>query len=435
MSPVRTSVAVRLDSGAPVSAGGLVLDWGTKVGDPVRADFARLLEGTPPTPEAVDFLILAASVYLADKVVLRRLASDRWGRTIELHVPQGDPGRWDLLRLGRFFHDLTGDNWTFRPYACQRAQERLAAQTPTLLGPAVSEVTLFSGGLDSFAWAAGRVSSLPLLVAHSDTTALGALQGVIGDRLVPNAPSRLRPFWLRLRRTGPLRDVEFESTTRSRSALFVAAAVALAQASGVAQVEVPENGFISLNPPMVPARSGTLSTRTTHPRIIASMNDLLAEAGIAVKVANPFLLRTKGDIARLAITSGAPDGLVFGTVSCARPSARRADPLRYGNCGYCFPCLVRRAGFQAAGANDLTVYRRDPRADLTMLHRGSGDDFKAVVTGLRRPFGPADLRASGPLPRGSDVHGLMDVLERSRAELRAMVEDGLSSSVRRAIGW
>lgn len=416
-------------------AGSLVLDWTGKGTDAIGADVSRLFEGAAPTPAAVDLLILAASVYVADKAVLRKLAPDRWGRTIELLIPQSDPARWDSDRLGRFLHDLTGDDWALRPYGCDRAYERVVTQPSSLLGRTLPEVTLFSGGLDSFAWAAGRVSNGPALVAHSDTTALGALQGRIAEGLAPGGTLPLRRFWLRLRHTGPLSGADFEPTTRSRSLLFIAAAVAVAEAAGLDRVSVPENGFISLNPPMVPARSGTLSTRTTHPRTLASVNHLLKEAGIDLAVVNPFLLRTKGDIAALAMQAGAAPELVFGTVSCARPSARRADPLRYGNCGYCFPCLVRRGGFHGAGIEDHTTYRRDPRTEVGMLRRQTGDDFKAVVTGLSRASGLRDLLGAGPLPRGSDVAALLDVVERSRVELREMIEVGMSGEVRKAIGW
>lgn len=426
-------IAVRLDASARTPSGALPLEWSGTGRDPLRADLDRLFEQRPPTDEAADLLLLAACVYAADKAVLRNDAPDRWGRRIELHVPQIEPARWNLARLTRLLHDLTADHWDIRTYASQSAFGRIGRRTRIPEQP-FAAVTLFSGGLDSFAWAAAHGPASRALVSHSDTTALGSLQDQLANDVAPPPGSQLLRFWVRLRRRGALKTLAFERTTRSRSLLFLAAAAAVAQASGVERVTVPENGFISLNPPMVPARTGTLSTRSTHPRILAAINDLISEGGIDVAVENPFNLHTKGDVVGLAAQNCTTDA-IYDTVSCARPSARKADLLHYGNCGYCFPCLVRRAGFHAAGIEDRTRYRRDPRTELDMLSRQSGDDFKAVVTGLRRPFGARDLRLGGALPPGSDVEGLLDVAERSRRELMSMIRAGLSSEVRTAIGW
>ena len=58
-----------------------------------------------------------------------------------------------------------------------------------------------------------------------------------------------------------------ETSTRGRSLAFYAFAVLAASRVPGQNVEifVPENGFICINPPLVPGRMGSLSTKTTHP--------------------------------------------------------------------------------------------------------------------------------------------------------------------------
>lgn len=73
-----------------------------------------------------------------------------------------------------------------------------------------------------------------------------------------------------------------ETTTRGRSVLFLALGVAVASGLGPARLLVPENGFISLNVPLTPPRSGSFSTRTTHPHLIALLRDLLNELQLPV---------------------------------------------------------------------------------------------------------------------------------------------------------
>ena len=59
---------------------------------------------------------------------------------------------------------------------------------------------------------------------------------------------------------------------------------------------IPENGLISLNIPLAYTRTGTSSTRTTHPHYMKMLQDLIAELGIQVKIKNPFQFKTKGEM-------------------------------------------------------------------------------------------------------------------------------------------
>ena len=85
-----------------------------------------------------------------------------------------------------------------------------------------------------------------------------------------------------------------ESSTRGRSLAFYAFAVLAASrvVGSPVPVFVPENGFICINPPLVPGRVASLSTRTTHPLFIAMLQELLDRLGVAVKLQLPYPPRT-----------------------------------------------------------------------------------------------------------------------------------------------
>lgn len=429
-----TSVAVSVGAHEAAPHADMTLLWAGHEQDPMRSDLSELFRGMHPTDAAVDLLALAASVYGADKAVLRRLAPDRWTRTIHLHVPQLDPRRWPARRVESLLRHLTGDRWAFSPYTAPGIRQRIVGASNPALGILPLRVALFSGGLDSFAFAAASGHEAIRYVAHKDKSRLAPLQRQLAAGVAREASLLdLRQFMLWVQRKGPISH-EPESSTRSRSFLFVAAAVAVATSTGASDVSLPENGFIALNPPLVPGRRGTLTTRTTHPWTVLMFNELLEAAALDVVVRNPFALMTKGDISIIALHE-APEDLVFRTVSCSRPRARRKDLVHFGNCGYCYPCLVRRAGLLAAGVADGTEYRADPRRDPSIMDRATGDDFKALVSSIRAPLSIRSLTAAAPLPAGSDYVALVDVIERSRIELVTMIREGMTKDVRRAVGW
>jgi hypothetical protein len=104
-------------------------------------------------------------------------------------------------------------------------------------------------------------------------------------------------------------------------------------------LHVPENGFIGLNVPLTPLRSGSLSTRTTHPIFMAFMQNLIDNLGLRIRLVNPYRLKTKGEM----MTECADQALLLKlapmSMSCGKPGRTGC------HCGRCLPCLVRRAAF------------------------------------------------------------------------------------------
>ncbi|CAN7682496.1 hypothetical protein LJR030_003082 [Rhizobium sp. LjRoot30] len=327
------------------------------------ADLSRL--GVFPSEMGVDVLVLAAHVHAADTRVSRDSESqDGWTRELRLIVPVSDPDRWRTaaLTFERLLNFLTGDHWSLGFRARPGRFARVAPTPPArLIGPQFDDLALFSGGLDSLIGAidaleAGRT---PLLISHAGEGATSDAQGTIFDAL--KAHYRGRSFErLRLWMAFPdgfIRGSAGENTTRGRSFLFFALGVFAGTGLERAfTLKVPENGLIAVNVPLDPLRLGALSTRTTHPFYIARWNDALGTLGISGRIENPYWDRTKGEMAEECANPALLRRLTPASLSCA--SKGRWQGLGTQHCGYCLPCLIRRAsllkGFRPD--RDPTIY-------------------------------------------------------------------------------
>jgi hypothetical protein len=366
----------------------------------------------------IDLVRLATAAFLAD---LRTRRPVTFSRSIDIAVQLTDPTPWtedvlgevaDLLEL------VSGDSWTVT--ALKEDGARLVPPDDFEVR-GVSRVALLSGGLDSFAGAAisSEVGEVAYL-GHADNSMVRGAQNRVAEGF--EADGRPLDYTQVYHRLG---SGKREKSTRTRALLFMALAVGLASARHAEIVEIPENGFVSLNPPLGPERGGALSTRSTHPMTLARLNSVLTQVGIRVRVENPYLWLTKGEL----VNRAAPHlpsfvGLTAMTLSCAKLDGAR---IRGGNanrnCGLCYACIVRRGAMIAAGIDDRTPYLTDtlPRASIPQLLQRRGPDIDAVKMLLRRGIDEDDVMALGPFPDSFDLDanlGLaVDLCRRSLQEL------------------
>ena len=114
------------------------------------------------------------------------------------------------------------------------------------------------------------------------------------------------------------------------------------------------------------------------------------------------------------------------TMSCAHPESGRwegASPNTH--CGYCFPCIIRRAATHAAGTTDA-VYDYDVATATFDATSKKARDQRAVRIAIERLKGQARSRAlfdvldSGPL-EPSEARAYADVYLRGMDELAALL--------------
>ncbi|MER6590623.1 7-cyano-7-deazaguanine synthase [Micromonospora purpureochromogenes] len=361
---------------------------------------------------AQDLLQVARAIYLADKLSLRFDADDSWTRQIDLSVQVTEVDAWTgraAELLSQLTETLTADRWAIHVHPGAVAWPH---QGRVLTAPPVEEVALFSGGLDSSAYAAERsqVSGGDLLAVSYYEPQWGMQQERVLSTIRNSSPRNIRQF--KASQQVRAQQRELEPSARTRGLLYMATAVYLAAAHDVPQVAVPENGQLALNPALTPARVAACSTRSVHPYTLSLLNELIRALGGSVAVVNPYLHLTKGEVCRRALDAEMPAAALTGlTLSCGHPPR---DQLEL-HCGHCYPCLVRRSGLLAALGSDDTPYAKDAWTVSDDLD--AAVDRRALHRWLHRPFGMRDLITDMPLPHGLDLAPLVDVVRRGRVEL------------------
>jgi hypothetical protein len=359
--------------------------------------------GIFPSEIGIDLAVVAAHVHAADTRISRTEQSqDSWTREIRLVIPVSDPTRWTAAAatLIKALNFLTGDRWTVGFRARPPRFVTIASEAPpTLILLPFDVVSLFSGGLDSLIGAIDLLQdgSTPLLVSHFGEGATSDAQNKLFSGLKKQYD---KSSFERLRvgmtfADGLVKDVGSENTTRGRSFLFFALGVfAGTGLSKAFTLRVPENGLIALNVPLDPLRLGSNSTRTTHPYYMARWNDLLIELGIEGRVENPYWDKTKGEMAKECANAALLTKLAPDSLSCSSPTKGRWQGLGIEHCGYCLPCLIRRAALDRAwGAGvDVTTYTvPDLRANILDTRESVGKQVRSFQYAIERLRGQPEL--------------------------------------------
>jgi 7-cyano-7-deazaguanine synthase in queuosine biosynthesis len=355
----------------------IYLDEPGGAGYPLHHNLGQLFSIPDPMDQAgQSFLLMALGVWAADKLFPRSIATDAWTRQLTVHLPVSPAFVPMTSRLAQLLNLLTGDDWTVKAREAPLNLE-FKGSWPHAWRP--DAVMLFSGGLDSLVGALDRLEAGQrlLLVSHYDFGQLAAIQQTLAAGLRDHyGQDRVHHLGLR---------VQFpeapELSLRSRSLLYLALGLAAAAAWGPATpLIIPENGYISLNPPLTLNRLGSCSTRTTHPDFLEQLTGLWRDAGLENPLVNPYQEHTKGDMLRRCRNQEVLRRLFPLSVSCARPVVSRWQGGPAGACGYCYPCLLRRAALHARGWDQGGDYLRDVLADPESIsHRVRGRDLRALL--------------------------------------------------------
>lgn len=406
------------EGATPAATDAHQLVWLAESGDgsSVRANVDPWLTHLGTRSEAaIDLVRAAAGAYMADRLTPRGAG---FSRTLHLHVRVIDARRWAAAanQLADILHWLTGDTWLI-----EMSEDHLARPDPSPAA-AADAVALLSGGLDSFCGAILSAERQCLRLGHWDNTTVKGAQ----DRSwawIRDKAGRVSETYRQVRVTQA--EEKREASTRSRTLLFIALAIAAADAVSTSGVEIPENGFTSLNPPLAVNRGGALSTRSTHPWTLSLTRRLLSEVGIEVGLLAPYMGWTKGELLSAAAGAGVDsfcDGAAK-TLSCGKLDGRL---YRGGNpnhhCGLCVPCLVRRGAFIAAGVRDNTAYLVQELNGLALkqLIERRSDDVGAVRLAVSRIIDDVDVMAQGPFPEEFDLDNAVELCNRGLQELAAV---------------
>jgi 7-cyano-7-deazaguanine synthase in queuosine biosynthesis len=386
--------------------------------------------------------LLGASIYCVDKASRRDTAADVWTRELCVELPVSDVDAWVAAPWKETLDFLTGDSWTLRPYRESASPLDGVRRVPEDITPvgAVNAVSLFSGGLDSLT---GVIDLLEedqdrrlCLISHNEgdqastaqKTLTAALREHYGQDRLELRSLFLRPAPAAAGQARPL-PPERETTTRARSLLFLTAGLTLAASVGPdVPVCIPENGFIGINVPLTRARSGSYSTRTTHPQFMHLLRTAADAVGVPNPILNPFRLKTKGEILAGSRNPELLRSLAPHSISCSHPEAARYAEREQGNCGYCFPCLIRRSSMARVGWDTAEGYAWDALSGEDLLDRDTrrAADLRAVINSVYADRPDRDIFRNGPIPNG-EHREFLRVWRAGTEELRAWF-DGASGA-------
>lgn len=310
-------------------------------------------------PLYADLVDVSVAVYMADRISLRSANPDEWRREITLRLPVRCVNQWRrpeaLEALEAYLTFLTQEKYEFDFFERQadgRASERQQFLPLAAKGAPLS-VSLFSGGLDSYAgtaaWIAANREQHFVCVSNSPNRRQEAHQ----KRQLATLKDSLRPLSLtgvRIQTTlSDSVETRQEQTRRTRGFLFLSLGAAAALTIDCHRLLVFENGVGAINLPYERVPAGVPNSRAVHPRsllLFARLIRVLTESEFSVD--NPCAYLTKAEMC-LHSSVQALRGSVSDSFSCdGFPVRRRQTP----QCGVCTSCILRRLALFNAGLGD-----------------------------------------------------------------------------------
>jgi len=318
-------------------------------------DFGKIFP-TPTSLEA-DLLLIAASIFAADRATPRN-ANEDINRNLLLDIPVVNIARLmpAIRKIEGILRHLSQDGWEIR-----LRQAPGSIETSFTLPKSAGETLLFSGGLDSLAAA---------LEFGKKRTALGLTSHRTKNRVMDSAQQSLaallkrngfnvehQQFFVSSKNGGPTKlKHDQENSQRTRSFVFLVLGALAARRSGRYDLlYLAENGQMAIHLPLSHGRVGAFSTHTAHPDVLTEMETFLKSVLLApIRISNPYVHRTKKEVVDEVIRR-LPSAISIST-SCWR-NARMKRGITH--CGECVPCYVRRIAIEYS-MKDPTKYGRNP---------------------------------------------------------------------------
>ena len=448
MTTARLSVdSVAASKKEGIASLSLALDGGGTLAQ-LDLEFSQLAPLRNTNLAALDFLLLASTIYGLDKLVPRQSAGDSWTRDFNVALPVSDPARWTCNRapLLASLDFLSGDRWdidfvahsssVLRPRS-RRRRRRVVVPAP----PRADLACLFSGGLDSLVGVIDILESEQsnvMLVGHHDGQMAGPLsdQNSLLSSLRTQYPNRIHQVLVRVGHSNKAQDISL----RCRSILFIALGIYGASTFGPnVPLVVPENSTIALNVPLTPSRRGSCSTRTTHPTFLRELGQFLNAVGLMNPITTPLAGKTKGEAVEQCRNLELLGTLMPFSVSCAKRGHRSTWVRKSArSCGRCMPCIYRRAALHKVGLDSeqygTDICRNEVDTDGP---EQAANDLRACLSFLR--LAPTNIQIQTLLLCNgslliSSLPAYADTVQRAMNEIRTLLSDKGTAKIRRLAG-
>lgn len=395
----------------------------------IRIDTLQSFELVPyPNEESLDILYFSIYISSIDKLIMRNLFADNWTRNIEVNIPVSNPSLWNGKKefLENALNFLSGDIWNFSFYKLDKKYFHINELPIEQTNESIKNICLFSGGLDSLIGAIDLIEDNNDILFVSYYDSHGALQ--TGQKYLFDALKKESNKNLYLNQFTFNRFSSTEDSTRTRSILFLGLSLYLAINLKVKQIITPENGLISINLPLSPSRSGANSTRTMHPYFIKSIEKALYELGHEIKIKNPYIDKTKGEMLLESKKPKLLKHLYKNSISCSHPSIAESK-LGKKHCGHCMPCIIRRASINRYNKKlDIgSDYGIDIFNESSMRLEQDGvvpKNIRALLIFLSNNYNKKDLKKQmNKTVKNDNTILLVDMLYSGYEELKLLIRD------------
>jgi 7-cyano-7-deazaguanine synthase in queuosine biosynthesis len=331
-------------------------------------------------PLYADTIDLAVAVHCADRLGVRGNRKRGWGRTLRLNVAVRCLAFWQSAAIRDALFEtlqfLTQDHWEIS-FEQKETELRVSESQEHLFDSADSqptEVSLYSGGLDSFAGLARRIAETPnhhfLCISVTPSQRQRQRQRDQLSFLHKEFGAKITHLPVRY----SLRDAERhqqEPTRRTRGFLFSMIGGVAALMAGRDTLRLYENGIGAINLPLDGSQINIDNSRSVHPISLQMLSRFLTLiGGHDFVIKNECAHLTKGEMCSHPAVKRASSAIAE-TFSCDGFPVRRR---KFAQCGFCTSCHLRRQALEAAALVDA-----------------DGDDYGCNLRG-QGPFQPHHLR-------------------------------------------
>ncbi len=390
-----------------------------------------------PTKESLDFLYTTFYIYLTDILLPREKTSiDNWSRDIKLNIPVSNPSLWNASKeiLIEALNFLTGDIWEFEFYQLDTDYFQVDTFDVNTFG--VEHICLLSGGLDSLIGAINLIkeeNNILFISHYGNKAARQDYQRKIFDKLEKeNKNIYLSQFYVKpdgafFHNKDESKNI-YDINQRARSILFLGFQIFNAINFNIEKIIVPENGLISINLPLNESRAISNSTKTTHPYFFGKLKEFMNSLGFNIKIFNPYKHCTKGQMLDNCKDKELMESLLEDTISCSHNAHSRwwvrSDKL---NCGYCVPCMIRRASIHHynPSLDNYNSYGNnldENELDLDIQNLEKDTDLLAMINFLNKNLSKKELeRELLLISKVDDREKIVAMLENGYEEVRKFI--------------
>lgn len=320
----------------------------------VADEFSSLLP-----PLMADLVDIAGVVHTADRLALRTVKrAGNWGRRLEVTLSVRCPEVWNASlvteRLEGLLGFLTEDVWRLSFVPRQDSPRSSELQGHLFPGAQAGdiEVSLFSGGLDSFAGTAARAREYEkhlVLVSASPSLRQRSHQQRQVQALREQFARRIShvcvPYGIHHGDEYPQ-----EPSRRTRGFLFLILGGVTALSGCASALYLYENGIGAMNLPYDHSQIGSDNSRAVHPRVLREVGEVLSlVGGRPFSIENRSLYKTKAEMLRESAVARVKNAIPL-TFSCDGFPVRARGRAQ---CGFCTSCLLRRYSLELAGLAEL----------------------------------------------------------------------------------